>query len=83
MTASITSNVFQLVLNGNNVAWSTVIFLVKKLVKLDELHLSANNLGDPGNLVLENQNLKQLFLSCNPITDFSRVTLTLLSQCPG
>jgi len=73
----------KLVLNGNNVAWSTVIFLVKKLVKLDELHLSANNLGDPGNLVLENQNLKQLFLSCNPITDFSRVTLTLLSQCPG
>ena len=102
---------FQLVLNGNNVAWSTVTFLVKKLDKLDELHLSANNLQNPGNSVLEvrhsivhslsaswrankqnkyvnislfqNKNLKQLFLSCNPISDFSRVTLSLLSQCPG
>ena len=47
------SNVFQLVLNGNNVAWSTVLFLVKKLTNLDELHLSANNLQNPGNSVLE------------------------------
>ena len=44
---------FQLVLNGNNVAWSTVLFLVKKLTNLDELHLSANNLENPGNSVLE------------------------------
>jgi len=73
----------KLVLNGNNVAWSTVLFLVKKLTKLDELHLSANNLANPGNFVLENTNLKQLFLSCNPISDFSSVALSLLSQCPG
>ena len=46
-------NMFQLVLNGNNVAWSTVVFLVKKLTNLDELHLSANNLENPGNSVLE------------------------------
>lgn len=73
----------KLVLNGNNVAWSTVLFLVKKLTNLDELHLSANNLENPGDSVLENKNLKQLFLSCNPISDFSSVSLTLLSQCPG
>ena len=47
------SNVFQLVLNGNNVAWSTVLFLVKKFTNLEELHLSANNLKNPGNSVLE------------------------------
>jgi len=73
----------KLVLNGNNVAWSTVLFLVKKFTNLEELHLSANNLKNPGNSVLENKNLKQLFLSCNPISDFSSVSLSLLSQCPG
>ena len=52
VTASI-HFLLQLVLNGNNVAWSTVTFLVKKLDKLDELHLSANNLQNPGNSVLE------------------------------
>ena len=54
------SNVFQLVLNGNNVAWSTVLFLVKKLTNLDELHLSANNLQNPGNAVLEVRKINKL-----------------------
>ena len=44
---------FQLVLNGNNVPWSTIVSLTNKLTKLDELHVSANNLGNPGNLVIE------------------------------
>ena len=72
LISSLTYNMFQLVLNGNNVAWSTVIFLVKKLVKLDELHLSANNLGDPeGNLVLEvgsSQHSLSFILVCFRIT---------------
>ena len=56
------SNVLQLVLNGNNVTWSTVLFLVKKLTNLDELHLSANNLENPGNSVLE---VRKYFLQSN------------------
>jgi len=71
----------KLVLNGNNVPWSVVICLTKNMTKLDELHLSANNLANPGNLSIENENLKHLFLSCNPISDFDSVSLNLLSRC--
>lgn len=38
----------KLVLNGNNVAWDSVVYLADKMPNLEELHLSANNLGDPG-----------------------------------
>ena len=38
---------FQLILNGNNVNWSTVVYLAGKMPNLNELHLSTNNLGDP------------------------------------
>jgi len=71
----------KLVLNGNNVAWSTVIYLVRRMPQLDELHLSANNLADPGDSVLENSSLRQLYLSCNPIDDFCTVSLNLISNC--
>jgi len=49
----INSEYFQLVLNGNNIPWSAVVSLTNKLTKLDELHISANNLGNPGNFVIE------------------------------
>eukprot|EP00092_Neocalanus_flemingeri_P041921 GFUD01045655.1.p1 GENE.GFUD01045655.1~~GFUD01045655.1.p1 ORF type:complete len:545 (-),score=132.58 GFUD01045655.1:10-1644(-) len=71
----------KLVLNGNNVNWTTVVYLVRKMPKLDELHLSANNLGDPGNATLEHNNLRQLYLSCNPINDFCSVSMNLISNC--
>eukprot|EP00092_Neocalanus_flemingeri_P028401 GFUD01030839.1.p1 GENE.GFUD01030839.1~~GFUD01030839.1.p1 ORF type:complete len:555 (-),score=121.26 GFUD01030839.1:265-1929(-) len=71
----------KLVLNGNNVNWSTVVYLVRKMPKLDELHLSTNNLGDPGNTTLQHNNLRQLYLSCNPINDFCSVSMNLISNC--
>ena len=40
-------------LNGNNVPWSVIVRLTERMTKLDELHLSANNLGNPGNIVIE------------------------------
>ena len=40
-------------LNGNNVPWSVIVRLTEKMTKLDELHLSANNLGNPENFVIE------------------------------
>ena len=52
----------QLILNGNNVNWATVVDLVKNMPKLEELHLSTNNLSDPGNIALEVGNLKNLFV---------------------
>ena len=52
----------QLILNGNNVNWATVVDLVKNMPRLDELHLSTNNLSDPGNIALEVGNLKNLFV---------------------
>jgi len=71
----------KLVLNGNNVNWTTIVYLVKKMPNLDELHLSTNNLGDPGNSALEHNNLRQLFLSCNPINNFCSVSMNLISNC--
>jgi len=73
----------KLVLNGNNVPWSVIVRLTQKMTKLDELHISANNLGNPGNFVIENKNLRHIFLSCNPINDFDSVSLNLLSKCPS
>eukprot|EP00090_Calanus_glacialis_P009319 TRINITY_DN17711_c0_g1_i1.p1 TRINITY_DN17711_c0_g1~~TRINITY_DN17711_c0_g1_i1.p1 ORF type:complete len:541 (-),score=123.58 TRINITY_DN17711_c0_g1_i1:277-1899(-) len=71
----------KLVLNGNNVNWNTVVDLVKKTPKLQELHLSTNNLEDPGDASLEHENLRYLYLSCNPINDFSSVSMNLISKC--
>jgi len=71
----------KLVLNGNNVNWDTVVNLVKKMPKLDELHLSTNNLGDPGNVALEHNALRFLYLSCNPINNFCSVSMNFVSGC--
>lgn len=71
----------RLVLNGNNVAWASVVYLADKMPNLEELHLSTNNLSDPGQANLKHSNLKQLYLSCNPIDNFSSVSLGLISNC--
>jgi len=71
----------KLVLNGNNVAWDSVVYLVSKMDNLEELHLSCNNLGEPGEVALKHPNLKYLYLSCNPIDNFSSVSLGLVSSC--
>jgi len=71
----------KLVLNGNNVSWDTVVALVGKMPQLDELHLSANNLGDPGTTALHHGRLRYFYLSCNPINDFCSISKSLLSNC--
>lgn len=72
----------KLVLNGNNVDWSAVMSLVAKMPYLEEIHLSANNLSDPGQgRSLKHPTLKQIYLSCNPIQNFSAVSLNLVSNC--
>eukprot|EP00092_Neocalanus_flemingeri_P013931 GFUD01015027.1.p1 GENE.GFUD01015027.1~~GFUD01015027.1.p1 ORF type:complete len:540 (-),score=128.50 GFUD01015027.1:28-1647(-) len=71
----------KLVLNGNNINWSTVDYLVRKMPNLNQLHLSTNNLGDPETATLQHHNLRQLYLSCNPINDFCSVSLNLVSNC--
>jgi len=69
------------VLNGNNLSWTTVAFLVSKMDQLEELHLSTNNLGDPDTEIIEHNNLRHLYLSCNPIQNFSSVSMNLVSHC--
>ena len=72
----------KLVLNGNNVDWSAVLALVGRMPLLEEVHLSANNLTDPDSEnMLKHSNLRQIYLSCNPIQDFSSVSLHLISSC--
>lgn len=72
----------KLVLNGNNVEWSAVLALVSMMPCLEEVHLSANNLGDPKEgSALKHPTLRQIFLSCNPIQDFSSISLHLVSHC--
>lgn len=71
----------KLVLNGNNIHWSTVLYLVSKMPRLDELHLSANNLEDPGNTSFKHDKLRFLYLSCNPINSFTTISSNLISHC--
>jgi len=72
----------KLVLNGNNLDWSAVVSLVRRMPCLEEIHLSANNLNDPGEgNELKHQELKQIYLSCNPIQNFSSISLNLVSNC--
>lgn len=81
----------KLVLNGNKIDWASVDGLVRAMPQLDELHLSTNDLGDPGNGAFAHDNLRQLFLGCNPISSFEAVTHNLrvpalellsLAECP-
>ena len=46
-------NLSQLVLNGNLVSWPAVVFLAEKMRRLEELHLSNNNLPDPAGIALQ------------------------------
>ena len=72
----------QILLNGNNVDWSAVLSLLARMPCLEEVHLSANNLSDPGqDSALKHPVLRQIYLSCNPIHDFSSVSLHLVANC--
>lgn len=72
----------KLVLNGNNVSWEAVLALVSRMPALEEIHLCANNLCDPGkDSSLQHPGLRQIYLSCNPIKDFASIGLSLVSSC--
>jgi hypothetical protein len=81
---NVKSKMSKLVLNGNNITWSTVTKLVETMPELDELHLCTNNLNNPSSTEsnLNHSNLKQLYLSCNPISDFAAVKQNLIYSCP-
>lgn len=81
---NVKSRMSKLVLNGNNITWSTVSRLVESMPDLEELHLCTNNLDNPRSTDsnLNHPNLKQLYLSCNPISDFSAVQKNLIYTCP-
>ena len=86
----------KLVLNGNKMDWSSIGLLTSLLPELEELHLSTNDLtsplgdDDPTNM-FKHGNLRQLFLSCNPVGSFGALSCNLdcprleslsLSECP-
>lgn len=75
-------NMRKLVLNGNNVSWPTIVFLCGKMARLEELHLSANNLQDLFDNVFQHERLRFLYLSCNYITDFNSLSKNLVAHCP-
>lgn len=79
---NVKSPMTKLVLNGNNVSWKTVVSLSDKMPNLEELHLSTNNLNNPVDNQLSHDNLRQLYLSCNPISDFATVSQNLCNSCP-
>ena len=73
----------KLVLNGNDLDWRSAHVLCSRMPQLEELHLSNNNLNDPTEPgIFGHPNLKQLYLSCNPLTDFGLVSRNLAKFCP-
>jgi hypothetical protein len=80
------------VLNGNRLDWTSISRLIGTMPLLEELHLGTNNLRNPGEGdSFEHDNLRLLFLSCNPIDSFEAVANTLelpnlellsLAECP-
>ena len=72
--------IFQLVLNGNHLDWTSVSRLVSACPKLMELRLSNNNLGNP-DTVLAHNSIRELFLSSNPIDDFQSVVHNIINSC--
>ena len=88
----------KLVLNGNKIDWPSIGLLTTLLPHLEELHLSTNDLSSPTSSQTEtflplfrHGNLRQLYLSCNPVGSFSELSRNLecprleslsLSECP-
>ena len=86
----------KLVLNGNKIDWSSIGLLTSLLPQLEELHLSTNDLTSPlgdddPTDTFKHGNLRQLFLSCNPVGSFGALSRNLycpnleslsLSECP-
>ncbi len=83
----------KLVLNGNRVDWRSVGTLLEKMPRLEQLYLCANDLGNPTKDVereegqdwegFSHQELKQLYLSCNPLSDFDLLTRRVCARCPN
>jgi Leucine-rich repeat (LRR) protein len=57
------TNLSQLVLNGNLVSWPTVVFLAEKMPRLEELHLNTNNLPDPAGIALQVRRWNEVVLT--------------------
>lgn len=73
----------KLVLNGNKINWTSADRLIQIMPQLEELHLSTNNLHNPtGEESIQHENLRLLYLSCNPIDDFQDIAERLTAQCP-
>ena len=71
----------QLILNGNEVSWTTVSSLLATFPSLTELRLSNNNLATP-DTVIRHLNIREIFLSLNTISDFSSVMEKIIANCP-
>ena len=74
-------SLLQLILNGNEVTWSSVSSLLAAFPSLAELRVSNNKLGNPDS-VIHHLNIQEIFLSLNPISDFSSVVEYIITQCP-
>jgi len=73
----------KLVLNGNRVDWSTANKLAGAMPNLEQLYLCANGLQDPvEGLGLAHDNLRELFLSCNVLSDFGALVCSVGAKCP-
>jgi len=74
----------KLVLNGNRVQWKTANCLLRAMPSLEQLYLCANALRDPkDDESLAHDNLQQLFLSCNILTNLSTLSQQIGGSCPS
>eukprot|EP00088_Acartia_fossae_P019718 TRINITY_DN21524_c0_g1_i2.p1 TRINITY_DN21524_c0_g1~~TRINITY_DN21524_c0_g1_i2.p1 ORF type:complete len:453 (+),score=95.33 TRINITY_DN21524_c0_g1_i2:147-1505(+) len=76
------SRVRKFILNGNKLNWPSVHFLLSVLTRLEELHLSINNLHDIDDAKYEHSELRMLYLSCNPISDLAKLQDRFVFNCP-
>ena len=75
----------RLVLNGNNVSWSSMASLLPHLPNLSELRASNCNLTNPvvDEAKLVHANLTHLYLSRNPLSCFSSLVRQVLTHLPA
>ena len=71
----------QLVLNGNSLSWPTVSALLGTFPAMEELRLSNTGLANP-QVEIQHDQLEELFLALNDISDFSSVLTSILLHCP-
>ena len=68
-------------LNGNSLSWPTVSALLGTFPCLEELRLSSTGLANP-QVEIKHQELQELFLALNNISDFSSVLSSIILHCP-